>query len=327
MKQLPIRPTLVSVLALTLASCTSATTRPPDHRSRMLDLGGRMTEVVEWGDTGPAIVLIHGATGSPHYFDRFAAHFSDRYHIVAYARRGHGKATPPTAEFGVDDLADDMRIVMDSLGIGSAVLMGHSFGGNEITRFAALHPDRVAGLVYLDAHYRRLDGVEEEDDDDPLIPECALTVASPSDLRACLETYLLPPFSWDETMDEMVADMLVDTVGPPVYRAAAEHVFTSMERVNADYRREYEQIRAPALFVMSETGFSLHTSDKDWNRRLAAKIESTGERAKREALVRELREAFPGTRVVTIEGGTHDFIADFPQTIDEVERFLAVHPR
>jgi hypothetical protein len=152
-------------------------------------------------------------------------------------------------------------------------------------------------------------------------------MASRADLSACLETYLLPPFSWDETMDEMVADMLVDTVGPPVYRAAAEHVFSSMERINTDYRRGYEGLRAPALFVMSETYSSLHTSDEDWNRRLAAKIESTGERAQRESLVRELREAFPEAHVVTIEGGTHDFIMEFQQTVDEVERFLALDAR
>jgi pimeloyl-ACP methyl ester carboxylesterase len=163
----PTRPSLVPALGLALAACTTPAEQAPDHRSRMLDLGGRMTEIVEWGNSGPAIVLIHGANGSPHSFDRFAARFSDRYHLVAYARRGHGKATPPAEEFGVDDLADDMRIVMDSLGIERAVLMGHSFGGNEITRLAALHPERVAGLVYLDAHYRRLDGVEE-DDGEPL---------------------------------------------------------------------------------------------------------------------------------------------------------------
>jgi pimeloyl-ACP methyl ester carboxylesterase len=320
----PVRPTLVSALVLTLAvaACAPPAAQLPDHRSRMLDLGSRMTEIVEWGDVGPAIVLIHGANGSPHYFDRFAARFSDRYHLVAYARRGHGKATPPSEPFDVDDLAEDMRVVMDSLGIERAVLMGHSFGGNEITRFAALHPERVAGLVYLDAHYLRLDGVEKEEVE-PFYPECATTMASRADLNACLETYLLSPFPWDETMDEMVADMLVDTAGPPVYKIAAEHVMPSMTEVSDGYRREYERLLAPALFVMSETTFSMRTPDEDWNRRYAAWIDSAGERDQQESLVRELREAFPEARVVTIAGGTHDFITEFQETIDEVERFLA----
>ncbi len=85
-------------------------------------------------------------------FDDLAPAFTDRFHVIAYARRGHGRseAKPP---YDTATLTEDLRGLMDALGISKASLVGWSLGGNEITAMAALHPDRVAGLVYLDAAY------------------------------------------------------------------------------------------------------------------------------------------------------------------------------
>jgi pimeloyl-ACP methyl ester carboxylesterase len=168
-----------------------------NHRSRMLELGGRRTEIVEWGSTGPDIVMIHGANESPHMFDTFAPRFASWYHVVAYARRGHGKATPPAAPFVLDDLVDDLRIVMDSLGIEHAILMGHSFAGNEITRFAVLHPGRVDGLVYLDAQFETVENPYFMQAMGSMpIPPCAGTMKTRADFRACIADYLMPPIAW-----------------------------------------------------------------------------------------------------------------------------------
>lgn len=295
----------------------------PAHQSHMLDLGERMTEAVEWGVGDPPIVMIHGANGTPHMFDDFAAHFAHDHRVVAYARRGHGKATPPSEPFDEDDLVEDLETVMDVLGLERAVLMGHSFAGAELTRFAALHPDRVAALVYLDAHHEMNENaLYVEAMADPIYPECALGMESRDDFRRCLQDYIVPPLPWTETMDEVVADMLVDTPGPPVYKTAAEHVEPSMMAVMTGYRREYERIRAPTLFVMSETYLTVETADEEWNRRYAEWVESSGYEAAQAWWVEHIREAMPHARIVTIEGGTHDFITEFDQTVAEVDRFL-----
>ena len=53
----------------------------------------------------------------------------------------------------IDVLVEDIRGWLDELGLERVVLVGHSMAGNEITRFAALYPDRVDQLIYLDATY------------------------------------------------------------------------------------------------------------------------------------------------------------------------------
>ncbi len=291
--------------------------------TRMIDLHGWTTEVLEWGQGEPAIVLVHGANSSPHLFGHFAPRFAERYRIVAYARRGHGKASPPGEPFDLDDLVDDLRNLMDRVGVERAVLMGHSFGGAEITRFAARYPDRVAGLVYLDAHHEMNENPLYADAmANPIYPACTVDMASRADFEACLRDYLLPPLGWSEMMDAVVSDMLVDTVGPPVYRTAVEHVGPSMAAVHMGYRREYEKVRAPTLFVLSETYLSARTDDHEWNRRYLAWVESSGYRAAQEWWIDHLRDAIPGARIVTVEGGTHDFIMEFEETVAEVERFL-----
>ena len=98
------------------------------------------------------LILLHGSGDNPHVFDDLAPAFTDRFHVIAYARRGHGRseARPP---YDTATLTEDLRGLMDALGISKASLVGWSLGGNEITAMAALHPDRVDKLVYLDAAY------------------------------------------------------------------------------------------------------------------------------------------------------------------------------
>ena len=55
--------------------------------------------------------------------------------------------------YSADRLADDVLAVVDSLGLNRPVLVGHSIAGEELSSIATRHPEKVAGLVYLDAGY------------------------------------------------------------------------------------------------------------------------------------------------------------------------------
>lgn len=299
-----------------------------NHRARMVDLGGRATEIVEWGTNGPYIVMIHGANMTPHMFDTFAPRFASRYHIVAYARRGHGKATPPATPFGLDDLVEDLRIVMDSIGIARAILMAHSFGGHEITRFAALHPRRVDGLVYLDAQFEMSENpyLMQAMESMP-IPPCAENMKSRTDFRACIAGYLMPPIAWSATLDEMLADILADTAGSAVFRTSAEPVGSSMMQAGTQYKREYDRISAPALFLMSDTYMTVATTDTAWNRRLSEWHETGGYVQARQWWIDHIREVMPQARIAVLEGTSHDNFVWFDGTYEEVDRFLSARSR
>lgn len=295
-----------------------------NHRGRMLNLDSGATEVVEWGTGGPFLVLVHGASMTPHMFDQFAERLSDQYRVVAYARRGHGRATALTQPFDIDDLTDDLRAVMDSLGIQRAVLMGHSFGGNEITHFAAEYPDRVDGLVYLDADFGGPgnDRVTDILALAPLPPCVQHSTASLSSYRQCIAEYIMPPNEWSASLEELIVDGLADTTGPVVYRTAAEYMGESLKAVNTGYRREYDRITAPALFLLSNTYFSVQTGDTAWNRRFQEWHDTSGFAEARDENAGRIRGLMPGARVTVLPGTSHDNFVFFDETVAEVSRFL-----
>jgi non-heme chloroperoxidase len=128
-------------------------TDPSPHRVRMVAVSrGVRLEVLDWGGTGPAVVLLAGSGGAAHVYDDLAPQLTDAFHVLAITRRGHGVSSrADSATYTIDTSTTDIRAVLDTLGIGRVSLVGHSIAGAEITRFAARYPDRVEKLVYLDS--------------------------------------------------------------------------------------------------------------------------------------------------------------------------------
>jgi pimeloyl-ACP methyl ester carboxylesterase len=110
-------------------------------------------EVLDWGGSGRPVVFLAGLGNTAHVFDDFAPKLTDRYHVYGITRRGFGASSAPDAGYGADRLADDVLAVIDSLKIEKPVLAGHSLGGEELSSIGNRHPERVAGLIYLDAGY------------------------------------------------------------------------------------------------------------------------------------------------------------------------------
>ena len=112
-------------------------------------------EVIDWGGGGTPVVLLAGLGHTAHVFAEFAPQLTDTYHVIGITRRGFGSSSLPEVGYDVPTLADDIRVVLDSLGIARAVLAGHSLGGDEMTLFARRYPERVAALIYIEAAYNR----------------------------------------------------------------------------------------------------------------------------------------------------------------------------
>jgi 3-oxoadipate enol-lactonase len=72
-----------------------------------------------------------------------------RFRIVRYDTRGHGGTPVGDGPFGIDELADDVRDLLDHLGIDRAHLAGISLGGATMLNVAARHPDRTRRLAVL----------------------------------------------------------------------------------------------------------------------------------------------------------------------------------
>jgi non-heme chloroperoxidase len=113
-------------------------------------------EVLNWGGSGRPVVLLAGLGNTAHVFDDFAPKLTSEYHVYGITRRGYGASSTPAPDaknYSADRLGDDVLAVLDALKIDKAVLVAHSLGGEELTSVTDRHPERVAGLVYLDAGY------------------------------------------------------------------------------------------------------------------------------------------------------------------------------
>lgn len=100
------------------------------------------------------VVLIHGFCGSSDYWKKIIEPLSHTYHIIAVDLRGHGRSTFDGAAFEMEDLARDVKVLLDRLELHSVYLFGHSLGGYVTLAFAELFPEslRGYGLIHSTAY-------------------------------------------------------------------------------------------------------------------------------------------------------------------------------
>jgi pimeloyl-ACP methyl ester carboxylesterase len=98
----------------------------------------------------PVMVFVHGWTCDRSFFAPQAEHFARRHRVVSVDLRGHGESDKPEGPYPIAAYADDISYLIDRLGLGKAVAVGHSMGGNIVLQLAASHPDRVAAIVMVD---------------------------------------------------------------------------------------------------------------------------------------------------------------------------------
>ena len=109
---------------------------------------GDLTIYYEVKGEGKPIVLHHGLGGSLEQWQPAMQTLLDLgYRVIAYDQRGHGRTSDGARPFTLPQLKEDMRGLMDHLGIQRASLMGHSMGGRTVLLFAMDHPDRVDRLI------------------------------------------------------------------------------------------------------------------------------------------------------------------------------------
>ncbi len=125
------------------------------HKSNVVEVNGIHLHYLDWGGNGATLIFLPGMGCNAHIFDRFAPRFTDKFHVLAITRRGHGESDHPETGYDIDTLTEDIRCFMDGLEIDRAILAGHSMAGVEMSHFTAIHPERVLELVYLDAAFYR----------------------------------------------------------------------------------------------------------------------------------------------------------------------------
>ncbi|MFE1146300.1 SDR family oxidoreductase [Streptomyces albidoflavus] len=119
-------------------------------RERSVHTGGVELRVAELGDASrPTVVLVHGYPDSKEVWSGVATRLADRYHVVLYDVRGHGRSTAPRplrGGFTLEKLTDDFLAVVAAVSPDAPVhLVGHDWGSVQSWEFATV--ERTRGRV------------------------------------------------------------------------------------------------------------------------------------------------------------------------------------
>jgi len=104
--------------------------------------------IAEAGRGNPeTIIFQHGLNGHLEAYAKNIVPLSERFHVVAFDYAGHGLSEKSIAEYNPAVFAEQLRELMDTLGIRTAHLSGESLGGWVSGLFAAKYPERVRRLM------------------------------------------------------------------------------------------------------------------------------------------------------------------------------------
>lgn len=98
---------------------------------------------------GHPLILLHGFAMYKEFWNWHVKELSKEFKIITLDSRGCGKTDHPTKPYSMDELADDIRSLMDYLNLDKTYLAGHSFGGMIAQHFALKYPNRLNKLILM----------------------------------------------------------------------------------------------------------------------------------------------------------------------------------
>lgn len=322
----------IALLLLFFLGCASPKSKqksvtwsdPAAHKSAFVTENGIRLHYLDWGGTGPALILIHGFGDNPHVFDDLAPAFTDRYRVVAYARRGHGQSDT-TGPYSSTSLIEDLRSLMDALGISKADLAGWSMGGIEITEMAVKYPDRVRRIIYLEGAY---------DWDNPMFAEGIKSMPQiylfpPTNVltsldawRAYQKTLFFPLVTNTARYEAYLRELVIIQPDGSVRPRMSDSVSNSLGTVLLTYHKDYSKVFSPALAIYAETMFDVRNGDSSrcatnlaWEQKYMAPL--------RKVSIDRIRKELPKVEIVNVPGTHMDFVfTSRGQVVDAMRKFL-----
>ena len=294
----------LDVPAQKINSSSEAPGDKSSHKSEFVTANGIRMNYLDWGGTGDVVILLAGLGNDAHVFDEIAPSFTDKFHVIGLTRRGFGETDRPAKGYETAARVEDIRAFMDAQKITRAHLVGHSLAGDEMTMFAAMYPQRVIKMVYLDAAYDRRKLFSCVNDQPGGLPA--------SYLRIVGEALNCP--GWEKIV---AADM------PP---SDMVNVQVSTMKSAMQFAPSYKKIAAPSLAIYADAGLpqNVGTLDAPTQKKL-----DEWWKEKQEPIVRagieQFRKEMKNGQVIEIKGATHYvFVGPYKdQVIRLTKDFLA----
>jgi 3-oxoadipate enol-lactonase len=187
---------------------------------------------------GPPLVLIH-SLGTSNYLWRDAiAHWKSRYTVVAMDARGHGKSSNHGG-VTIENIAGDLRALVDGLQLGTADLIGISMGGLIATRFYTLAPEKVRRIVLADTFGKMPEGESR-------------VAAMTQKLQATSMADYGKEYASQTLLPATAADKHRELAGSVAATAQQAYLQTVASLFTQDIRPLLSNIKIPALVVIGD---------------------------------------------------------------------------
>jgi 3-oxoadipate enol-lactonase len=254
------------------------------------EINGQWIHYEDTGGDGMPVVLAHGLLMDSEMFAPQLALRSHDCRIITWDARCHGATENTDDPFTYWDLADDLRGLLDHLGIHRAVIGGMSQGGFTALRFALQHPERVSALILLGTQAGRED------------PDKVATY------RAMLEVWETEGLN--DQLAETIAAILLGNEWPgrkpwiakwrQMPRSLLQQAFETLVG-REDIHDRLGEIKAPALVIHGAADAAI---DLQLAQRLCSELANC-------------------QQMITIEGGGHACNLTHPQLVSaDIQHFL-----
>lgn len=189
----------------------------------------------------PWLVLSHSLACTVRMWDPQIEAFKDRYRILVYDMRGHGKSTAPAGPYSLDLLADDVLALMKQAGIKRASFIGLSIGGMIGQMLALKQPELFERIVLADTgHAQNADALKQWEE--------RIRIAQGKGMAALVEStmerWFTAPFR-DSPAAKRIAELIAST---PV----AGYVGCGQAIMKLNTTARLKDIRLPVLAITGE---------------------------------------------------------------------------
>ncbi|ULQ53399.1 alpha/beta hydrolase [Flavihumibacter fluvii] len=231
---------------------------------KFIQAEGIRLHYLDWGGSGLPLILIHPLGDSPYIFEDFAAALKNKFRIIAYSRRGHSKSAATVLHYDNSTLVSDIKILLDSLQVNKANLLGWSMGGNEITEFAIRYPERTNKLIYFESGYDLSDDAFR--DIIKTIPKSpfpdSLDLLTIDAYRKWYHKFWFSDVEWNSTLEANLHGSTRINSDGSVVTLPNDSISKMFLESATSYHRNYRMIQAPALVIYAKPFFVSPVKDE-----------------------------------------------------------------
>ena len=234
---------------------------------------------------GQPVMLIHGYPLSGRGWDKqVPALLEAGYRVITYDRRGFGKSSQPTIGYDYDTFAADLSTLLEHLDLRDAVLVGHSMGTGEVTRYLGRYgSERVAKGVLVAPIPPYLLQADDNPDGVPQSLFDGFTEAARADTPAWMKGFLDNFYNFETLRGTLVSDQAFTASWNLAVSASATAAVACIATWATDFRDDLPEIDVPMLVIQGDADQVLP-------------LDKTGQRLP--ALIKDVQ-------LIVVEGGPH----------------------